>query len=204
MGSIPVRVTKKYCRKGYVFCSIFLSKSQTWHIIAAGVYHRALACISSPKVYSLRLDGIQNFVLVIYRNKLRMIYKANALILMLECGIIHQIGNIVSKKYLFIYSEQLATDIELLCQKIKASSNTLFQIRKSSSSVYANIREANYGQSKADMLSKFEIALKECSETEGWLQLLFNTNDIDEETYKKHRNLCGRIRRMLISSCKTL
>ena len=40
-------------------------------------------------------------------------------------------------------------------------------IRKSTSSVYANICEVNYGQSKADMLSKFEIALKECSETEG-------------------------------------
>ena len=98
----------------------------------------------------------------------------------------------------------MATDIELLCQNIKAPSNTVFQIRKSSSSVYANIREANYGQSKADMLSKFEIALKECSETEGWLQLLFNTNAIDENTYKMHRNLCGRIRRILISSCKTL
>ena len=108
------------------------------------------------------------------------------------------------KNYLLVYSEQLATDIALLCQSIKAPSNTIFQIQKSSSSVYANIREANYGQSKADMLSKFEIALKECSETEGWLQLLFNTNAIDEDTYKKHRNLCGRIRRMLISSCKTL
>ena len=103
-----------------------------------------------------------------------------------------------------IYSEQLATEIELTCQIIRASSNTIFQIRKSSSSVYAIICEANYGQSKADMLSKFEIALKECSETEGWLQLLFNTNSIDEDAYKKHRNLCGRIRRMLISSCKTL
>ena len=110
----------------------------------------------------------------------------------------------MAENYLLIYSEQLATDVELLCQKIKASSNTLFQLRKSSSSVYANIREANYGQSKADMLSKFEIALKECSETEGWLKLLFNTNAIDEDVYKKHRNLCGRIRRMLISSCKTL
>ena len=110
----------------------------------------------------------------------------------------------MAKNYLLIYSEQLATNIELLCQNIKASSNTLFQIRKSSSSVYANIREANYGQSKADMLSKFEIALKECSETEGWLQLLHNTNGIDEETYKNYRNLCGRIRRMLIASCKTL
>ena len=110
----------------------------------------------------------------------------------------------MAKNYLFIYSEQLAIDIELMCQSIKAPSNTLLQIRKSSSSVYANIREANYGQSKADMLSKFEIALKECSETEGWLQLLFNTNSIDEDIYKKNRNLCGRIRRMLISSCKTL
>ena len=108
------------------------------------------------------------------------------------------------KNYLLVYSEQLATDIELLCQNIKAPSNTIFQIRKSSSSIYANKREANYGQSKADMLSKFEITLKECSETEGWLQLLFNTNAINEDTYKKHRNLCGRIRRMLISSCKTL
>ena len=110
----------------------------------------------------------------------------------------------MSKNYLLIYSEQLATDIELLCQNIKAPSNTLFQIRKSSSSIYANICEANYGQSRADMLSKFEIALKECSETEGWLQLLFNTNIIDEDMYRKNRNLCGRIRRMLISSCKTL
>ena len=107
------------------------------------------------------------------------------------------------KNYLLIYSEQLATDIELLCQSIKAPSNTLFQIRKSSSSIYANIREANYGQSKGDMVAKFEIALKECSEAEGWLKLLFNTNAIDEETFKKHRNLCGRIRRMLIASCKT-
>ncbi len=110
----------------------------------------------------------------------------------------------MSKNYLLVYSEQLATDIELLCQKVKAPSNTVFQIRKSSSSVYANIREANYGQSRADMLSKFEIALKECSETEGWLQLLLNTNSIDEDIFKKNRNLCGRIRKILISSCKTL
>ena len=110
----------------------------------------------------------------------------------------------MARNYLLTYAEQLATDVELLCQNIKTSSNTLFQIRKSSSSVYANIREANYGQSKADMLSKFEIALKECSETEGWLQLLFNTQAINEDIFKSYRNLCGRIRRMLIASCKTL
>ena len=110
----------------------------------------------------------------------------------------------MAKNYLMVYSEQLATDIEIMCQNIKVPSNTLFQIRKSSSSIYANIREANYGQSKSDMVSKFEIALKECSETEGWLKLLFNTNAIEEKTFKDYRNLCGRIRRMLISSCKTL
>ena len=110
----------------------------------------------------------------------------------------------VKKNYLLIYSEQIATDVEKMCQTIKAPANTLFQIRKSSSSIYANIREANYPQSKPDMLSKFEIALKECSETEGWLKLLFNTNAIDESVFKSLRNLCGRVRRMLISSCKTL
>ena len=71
----------------------------------------------------------------------------------------------MAKNYLLIYSEQLATDIELLCQNIKVASNTLFQIRKCSSSVYANIREANYGQSKADMLSKFEIGCKTLKES---------------------------------------
>ena len=110
----------------------------------------------------------------------------------------------MSRNYLLEYSEQLATDIELMCRSIKASSNTIFQIRKSSSSVYANVREAQYGQSKADMLSKFEIALKENNETEGWLVLLRNTEDITERQFNKHRNLCGRIKRLLISSCKTL
>lgn len=108
------------------------------------------------------------------------------------------------KNCLMIYSEQLATEIELMCQNVRMPSNTAFQIRKSSSSIYANIREAQYGQSKADMLSKFEIALKECNETEGWLQLLFNTFALSEDLFKQYRNLCGRIRRILISSCLAL
>ncbi|MBE6775709.1 MAG: four helix bundle protein [Ruminococcaceae bacterium] len=156
-------------------------------------------------VYFCRLDDIQNFVLMICNSFGIDDIQCYALILAKLYSIITIKGSgYMSPNYLLMYSERLATDIELLCQNIKTSSNTIFQIRKSSSSVYANIREANYGQSKADMLSKFEISLKECSETEGWLKLLFNTNAIDELTYKKNRNLCGRIRRMLISSCKTL
>ena len=104
------------------------------------------------------------------------------------------------------YSEQLAVEIEILCKSLerKDDSNTIFQIRKSSSSVFANITEAQYPQSLADMHSKFEIARKECAETESWLKLIFASGAIDEVTFKSHRNLCGRIKRMLTASCITI
>lgn len=104
------------------------------------------------------------------------------------------------------YAEQLAFNIESLCRSLKSknNSNTIFQIRKSSSSVFANITEAQYPQSLPDMLSKFKIARKECVETESWLKLLYSNNSIDEETFKKYRNLCSRIQRMLTSSCITI
>ncbi len=102
-------------------------------------------------------------------------------------------------------AEQLAVDIESLCKSLehKGNSNIIFQIRKSSS-VFANITEAQYPQSLPDMLSKFKIARKECVETESWLKLLYSNNSIDEETFKKHRNLCGRIQRILTTSCITI
>ena len=104
------------------------------------------------------------------------------------------------------YSEELAIEIEKMCKTLekKDNSNTIFQIRKSSSSVFANISEAQYPQSLPDMLSKFKIARKECVETESWLKLLFSSGSMDEETFKKYRNLCGRIQRMLTSSCITI
>lgn len=108
------------------------------------------------------------------------------------------------KNLLLAYSEELASKCELLCKSLKGSANTVFQLRKSSSSVFANISEAQYPQSLPDMLSKFKIARKECAETESWLKLLLNTGGIDEQTFKTLRNLCGRIRRMLTSSCITI
>ena len=110
----------------------------------------------------------------------------------------------MAKNLLLEYSEELAIKCELLCKSINGNSNTVFQLRKSSSSVFANITEAQYPQSLADMLSKFEIARKECMETESWLKLIFSSGIIDEETFKKYRNLCGRIRRMLTASCITI
>ena len=110
----------------------------------------------------------------------------------------------MAKNPLYDYSEKLACEIAALCRNTKIDSNISYQIRKSSSSVFANISEAQYPQSLADMHSKFEIARKECMETESWLKLIFSSGDIDEEIFKKHRNLCGRIRRMLTSSCITI
>lgn len=108
------------------------------------------------------------------------------------------------KNYLLEYSEELASECEALCKSIKSNANTVFQLRKSSSSVFANITEAQYPQSLADMLSKFKIARKECAETESWLKLLLNSGVIDEASYRSLRNLCGRIQRMLTSSCVTI
>ena len=103
-------------------------------------------------------------------------------------------------------AEQLAVQIDALCKtlELKDNANTVFQIRKSSSSVFANISEAQFPQSMPDMLSKFKIARKECVETESWLKLLTANGSITEETFKKYRNLCGRIQRMLSASCITI
>ena len=109
----------------------------------------------------------------------------------------------MSKNYLLVYSEELATETELLCQNIKAPSNTLFQIRKRSSSVYANIREANYGQSKADFISKMHIALKETAETEYWIKLLYKSEYIDEKSSVSLLTDCLEIKRILIASINT-
>ena len=108
------------------------------------------------------------------------------------------------KNLLLEYSEQLAVSIVTFCKEYKIDSNTSFQIKKSSSSVFANVTEAQYPQSLADMLSKFKIARKECAETESWLKVLLETNVIPESVFKNYRNLCGRIKRMLTSSCITI
>ena len=57
------------------------------------------------------------------------------------------------------------------------------QILKSGTSVGANVKEAERGQSKPDFISKMSIALKECSETEYWPELLYKTDYISEKLY---------------------
>ena len=110
----------------------------------------------------------------------------------------------MKRNLLLEYSEKLAVYIAKICNEHKIDSNTAFQIKKSSSSVFANITEAQYPQSLADMHSKLEIARKECAETEAWLKLTFESGIISEQVFKNNRNLCGRIKRMLTASCITI
>lgn len=100
-------------------------------------------------------------------------------------------------------SKRLAVDIIKLCENIKCSSSIANQLIRSGTSIGANIHEAQYAHGKNDFVAKLEIALKECSETEYWLELLFETKKIDDSLYKDLKQQAGLIRRLLIASCKT-
>ena len=69
--------------------------------------------------------------------------------------------------------------------------------------VGANIHEANYAASKADFINKFHIALKECVETEYWIEMLVGSNAISEQISNELLQECGVIRRMLVKSITT-
>lgn len=77
------------------------------------------------------------------------------------------------------------------------------QIIRSATSIGANIHEANYGASKADFINKLKIALKECFETEYWLDIMYSTSCISQTVSEELLLLCGVIRRMLIKSIQT-
>ncbi len=76
------------------------------------------------------------------------------------------------------------------------------QILRSGTSVGANIREAEYGQSKADFIHKLSISLKEANETEYWLDLLFDTNYLEDKLYNSLKTDIKELLRLLISIIK--
>ena len=77
------------------------------------------------------------------------------------------------------------------------------QIGRSGTSIGANIREAQYAHGKPDFIAKLQIALKEANETGYWLELLYKTGYIGDQTYKTLDSACASIRVMLISSINT-
>ena len=95
----------------------------------------------------------------------------------------------------------------LLCRDLKTrnvESSIRDQLLRSGTSVGANIHEAQYAQGKRDLISKFEIALKECNESEYWLELICGTDGITSEEFSVLQNYCISMRRMLVSSVNTL
>ncbi len=113
----------------------------------------------------------------------------------------------MSESALRTKSKEFAKNIVFLCRKMKAEHKEaplINQLLRSATSIGANIYEAQYAQGTKDFISKLEIAQKECYETEYWLELLYEVDCIMELEYKTIQNECGAIRRMLISSLKTI
>ncbi len=100
-------------------------------------------------------------------------------------------------------STDFAVEIIKLCEAITGHYSLVNQLERSSTSIGANIREANYAHGKNDFVSKLQIALKECYETEYWLELFVKSEIIDREIVKDLYNQCGTIRKLLIASINT-
>ena len=109
----------------------------------------------------------------------------------------------MSNNALVDYSMEFSVFVVRICDGVKGKTVLTNQLLRSGTSIGANIHEANYAQSKADFVSKLQIALKECYESEYWLELFFKTDMISHDIYTKAKNDCGKIRRILISSINT-
>ncbi len=100
-------------------------------------------------------------------------------------------------------SKSFAISIIKVCNKIKSEKRETVltnQLIRSGTSVGANIREAFYGHGKADFIAKLQIALKECSESEYWLELLIECEYCDDKSILEQ---CIEVKKLLISSINT-
>ena len=93
----------------------------------------------------------------------------------------------MSENVLLNMTKEFAVDIIKVCNDISNNkvSNKLFdQLLRSGTSIGANVFEGNYASSKADFINKFQIALKECYESEYWIEIFKDTDMISGETYE--------------------
>lgn len=102
------------------------------------------------------------------------------------------------------FSMDLSVRVIKLCESVKGHSSLINQLERSATSIGANIHEANYAHGKADFAAKLQIALKECYETEYWLELFVRAELFPESSIKPLRDQCGTIRRLLIASINTV
>lgn len=103
-------------------------------------------------------------------------------------------------------SKALALHVIEVCDTVdtrKGRGVLVNQIIRCATSVGANIHEASYGASRADFINKLQTALKECIETEYWIELLAGSGCIAKDAADKLMNECGIIHRMLVKSLTT-
>ena len=98
---------------------------------------------------------------------------------------------------------ELTIEITAVCDTIKGRAVFVNQLLRSCSSIGANSYEAKYAQSTADFINKLEIALKECYETDYWLDIFKETKIISVDEYNDLNAKCSKIRKILTSSIKT-
>ena len=110
----------------------------------------------------------------------------------------------MAESKLAVASMDFAVEVLKLCDGIKGHYSIVNQLERSATSIGANIREANYAHSKPDFVSKLQISLKECYETEYWLELMLKAELLDDNSAKVLLHDCGSIRRMLVSSINTI
>ena len=104
---------------------------------------------------------------------------------------------------LLVKSKEFALEVIKVCNEIKKTKRESVltnQLLRSGTSIGANIREAFYGHGKADFIAKLQIALKECSESEYWIELLLESDFYSE---KALLDKCTELKRMLVSSVNT-
>ena len=112
----------------------------------------------------------------------------------------------MSENQLIDLSRDFAVRIINVCSKIRESKkgNVLVnQLLRCGSSIGANIHEANYASSRSDFINKFQIALKECYETEYWLTIFKEADMLPKEDYQLLFDRCSKIRKLLIASINT-
>ena len=112
----------------------------------------------------------------------------------------------MEEKTLVVLSKEFAVDIVKLGDEINEDKKhcvLINQLLRSGTSIGANIHEANYAASKADFINKMQIALKECYETDYWLELFKETDLIQENKYKPLYEKCSKIRIKLIAAINT-
>ena len=100
-------------------------------------------------------------------------------------------------------STDFAVSILKLTDGIKGHYSLINQLERSATSIGANIREAKYAHSRPDFIAKLQIALKECYETEYWIEISEKAGIISADYAKSILHNCGNIRRILISSINT-